>query len=109
MNEVEKFKEYRSRMNEKILSSDKTVLKRLFNLDSIAYRDGSLDSSIKEFIGLACSLVFRCDDCVKYHLEKYFASGITNSQVMEVLAIADLVGGIMVIPHPDRAVVSGNS
>jgi len=104
MNEVEKFNEYRSRMNEKILSSDNMILKRLFNLDSNAFQDGELDSKTKELIGLSCFMVLRCDDCVKYHLEKCYASGITKPQVMEVLAVANLIGGTIVIPHLRRAI-----
>jgi alkylhydroperoxidase/carboxymuconolactone decarboxylase family protein YurZ len=67
---VESFNDYRSRMNEKILAADNIILKRIFNLDTNCYAAGSVDVVTKEMIGLACSMVLRCDDCVKYHLVK---------------------------------------
>jgi len=72
MDQVLQFNEYREKMNEKILASDNLVIKRLFNLDTISYQDGALDSKTKELLGLTSSLVLRCDDCVKYHLGKCF-------------------------------------
>src|SRR5579863_1376633 len=67
MSLVEQFNEYRSKMNEKILAADNLIIKRIFNLDTNAYQAGVLDVKAKELIGLTCSLVLRCDDCVKYH------------------------------------------
>ncbi len=91
-------------MKEKILAADNLVLKRLFNLDSNTYEDGALNAATKEMLGLVASMVLRCDDCVKYHLEKCYDLGITKAQVFEVFAVANIVGGTIVIPHTRRAV-----
>ena len=48
-------------------------------------------------------MVLRCDDCVKYHLEKCFEHGLTKAELMEIFAVANLVGGTIVIPHTRRA------
>lgn len=104
MNPVEEFNEYREKMNQKILSEDNLVLKRIFNIDTNAYMDGALDSRTKELLGLVSSMVLRCDDCVKYHLQKCYELGFTKAQIFEVFAIANLVGGTIVIPHTRRAV-----
>jgi AhpD family alkylhydroperoxidase len=98
------FNAYRSRMNEKILSSDNLVLKRLFNLDSNTYEEGALPVKTKEMLGLVASMVLRCDDCIKYHLEKCYQCGVSRAEVFEVFAIANIVGGTIVIPHLRRAV-----
>lgn len=100
---VDNFNEYRTRMNEKIASSDSLIIKRIFNLDTNAYADGHLDVKTKELIGLTCSLVLRCDDCVKYHLGKCHEVGLTTDQVNEAMGVATLVGGTIVIPHLRRA------
>jgi len=100
---VEDFNEYRSRMNEKILASDNLIIKRIFNLDTNAYQEGNLDVRTKELIGLTCSLVLRCDDCVKYHLGKCKEAGLGTAEVQEAMAIATLIGGTIVIPHLRRA------
>jgi AhpD family alkylhydroperoxidase len=100
---IKEFREYRSKMNERILSQDNLVLKRLFNLDTNTSQEGALSSKIKEMLGLVSSMVLRCDDCVKYHLEKCFEQGTTTEEMMEIFAVANIVGGTIVIPHTRRA------
>ncbi len=104
MSLVEQFDEYRGRMNERILGSDNLVIKRLFNLDTNTYSEGAVSSKTKEMIGLACSMVLRCDDCVKYHLGKCHELGVTEAEMQEVFSIATVIGGTIVIPHLRRAV-----
>jgi AhpD family alkylhydroperoxidase len=104
MSKIAAFNEYRSRMNEKILAEDNKVIKRFFNLDTNAYQDGALPAKTKEMLGLVASMVLRCDDCVKYHLEKCYNLGVNKEEIFEVYAIANLVGGSICIPHTRRAV-----
>lgn len=103
-NLVGEFNTYRSQMNEKIMAADNIVLKRLFNLDTNCYSEGAVSVVTKEMIGLSCSMVLRCDDCIRYHLGKCHELGVTTEQVFEVFAIANLIGGTIVIPHLRRAV-----
>lgn len=100
---VEEFDAYRSKMNDRILSGDNKIIKRIFNLDTNAYAPGALDVKTKELLGLVASTVLRCDDCVKYHLKTCKEVGLTTEEVMEALSIATLVGGTIVIPHLRRA------
>jgi AhpD family alkylhydroperoxidase len=102
--EVEAFEQFRFAMNEKIMSADNLVLKRLFNLDTQTYQEGALSVKTKELLGLVASLVLRCDDCVKYHLGKSREQGVSSEELFEVLAVANMVGGTIVIPHTRRAV-----
>ena len=41
--DLEEFRSYRERMNERILAADHLGIKRFINLDTAAYRDGALD------------------------------------------------------------------
>lgn len=102
-NQVREFNEYRSRMNEKILAADNKIIKRIFNLDTNAYSEGALDVKTKELLGLVASAVLRCDDCVRYHLEKAYENGVSKEEMMETMGIATLVGGTIVVPHLRRA------
>ena len=101
--QLDEFNEYRKKMNDKLLSEDNKVIKRIFNLDTNAYQKGHLPVKTKELMGLAASTVLRCDDCIKYHLETCFNEGVTKEEIMETLSIATLVGGTIVIPHLRRA------
>ena len=90
-------------MNEKILATDNLPMKRLYSLDTLTYQEGALDTRTKEMLGLVSSMVLRCDDCVKYHLEKCYELGLSSAEIMDIFAVANLVGGTIVIPHTRRA------
>lgn len=104
MSPIEEFNAYRAKMNEKIMAEDNKVIKRFFNLDTNTYTAGALDVKTKEMIGLASSMVLRCDDCIKYHLGKSHEAGLTKEEIFEVFSIALVIGGSIVIPHLRRAV-----
>ncbi|MEZ5103391.1 MAG: carboxymuconolactone decarboxylase family protein [Draconibacterium sp.] len=101
---TDEFNSYRSIMNEKILASENKTMKRLYSLDTLTYQEGALSTKTKEMLGLATSMVLRCDDCIKYHLEKCFEQGVTTEEIFEVFGVANVVGGTIVIPHTRRAV-----
>lgn len=103
-NLIHDFRDYRARMNEKILSSGNKVMKRIYSIDTLAYQDGALSARTKEMMGLVSSMVLRCDDCVKYHLEKCYEHKVTTDEIFEIFSIANLIGGTIVIPHTRRAV-----
>ena len=102
-NKVQKFNDYRSKMNDKILSNDNKVIKRIFNLDTNAFKKGHLPIKTKELMGLVASAVLRCDDCIAYHLETCYKEGVSKEEIMETLSIATLIGGTIVIPHLRKA------
>ena len=101
-NQIKEFNEYRAKMNDVILGKDNLVIKRLFNLDTQTYAEGALNVKTKEMLGLVASMVLRCDDCIKYHLEKCHQQGCTTEEIYEVFAVANIVGGTIVIPHTRR-------
>ena len=100
---VKEFRDYRASMNEKILAADNKVMKRIYNIDTNTYMEGALSSRTKEMLGLVSSMVLRCDDCVRYHLEKCHEQGVTTDELFEIFSVANLVGGTIVIPHTRRA------
>ncbi len=100
---IDEFDAYRSKMNEKMLASDNKVIKRIYSLDTLTYQDGALSAKVKEMLGLATSMVLRCDDCIKYHLGKCHELGVTTKEIFEIFGVANVVGGTIVIPHTRRA------
>lgn len=101
---LDEFRRYREKMNQRIFEIDHLGLKRFFNVDSAAYRDGELDGKTKELLGLVSSLVLRCNDCIDYHLEQCWKAGWTDDQLYEALHVGLIVGGSIVIPHLRHAV-----
>jgi AhpD family alkylhydroperoxidase len=101
---LDDFREYRERMNERIFSLEHLGIKRFFNLDTAAYRDGALDGRTKELLGLAASAVLRCNDCIDYHLIQCVDAGWSDEELVDALNVALIVGGSIVIPHLRHAV-----
>ena len=97
--QLEEFRAYRQRMNEKILGCDHLGIKRFFNLDTKAYEDGALDGRTKELLGLVASTVLRCNDCIDYHLIQCVRLGFSDAELHDGLNVALVVGGSITIPH----------
>lgn len=119
MSRYEQFQAFRSRLNERILGDERSlgthadgsprrggtlVTKRFFQLDGKAYEAGALDPKTKELLGLAASMVLRCDDCIAYHIDQCVKAGASDGELWEAFDIALIVGGSIVIPHMRRAV-----
>lgn len=99
------FEAYRARMNRRILEEKEHLgIKRFFNLDAAAYRDGALDGKTKELLGLVASMVLRCNDCIDYHLVQCVEAGYSDAELEDALNVALVVGGSIVIPHLRHAV-----
>ncbi len=101
---LEEFRQYREKMNEKILARGNLDIKRFFNLDTQAYADGALPKKTKELLGLVASLVLRCDDCVTYHIIQSVEQKVTDEEFFEAFNIGLIVGGSITIPHLRYAV-----
>jgi AhpD family alkylhydroperoxidase len=104
MNRLEKFQEYRSNMNKRILEIDHLGIKRFFNLDTAAYQNNALDGKTKELLGLVASMVLRCNDCIDYHIIQCVDAGWRDEELYESFNVALVVGGSIVIPHLRHAV-----
>ncbi len=90
---------YRAEINEKILNSGFRDFNKFFALDNKAYINGALNSKTKELMGLAASMVLRCNDCIFYHIDRSIQEGATKEELYETFNIALIVGGSIVIPH----------
>ena len=101
---IKEFREFRERMNDRILEAGNLEIKRFFALDTRAYDDGALPTRTKELLGLVASLVLRCDDCITYHLTRCLEQNVSDDELFETFSVALVVGGSIVIPHLRRAV-----
>jgi AhpD family alkylhydroperoxidase len=104
VSDLEEFRRYREKMNERILSAGNLGIKRFFALDSRAYEEGVIDVKTKEMMGLVASTVLRCNDCIAYHVIRCVQEGVSDEELLEALNVALVVGGSIAIPHIRRAV-----
>jgi AhpD family alkylhydroperoxidase len=103
---MDDFNAYRTRMNQRIAEIDHLGIKRFFNLDTAAYREGPLDGKTKELLGLVASTVLRCNDCIDYHIIQCIEAGWSDEELFDALNVALVVGGSIVIPHLRHAIES---
>ena len=101
---LDEFRAYRTTMNDRIADIDHLGIKRFFNLDGAAYKDGALDTKTKELLGLVASAVLRCNDCIDYHLIQCIEAGWKDEELYDALNVALIVGGSIFIPHLRHAV-----
>ncbi len=92
-------RKYRTDMNDKILNSGFRDFNKFFALDNKAYINGALNAKTKELMGLASSMVLRCNDCIFYHIDRSIQEGASREELMETFNVALIVGGSIVIPH----------
>jgi len=100
---VNEFRQERQRLQNLMQAKAGLSTKRFLSLDSQVYREGALDLKSKELLGLVASLVLRCDDCIRYHLDRCRQEGVSEAELDEALAIGLVVGGSITIPHIRRA------
>ena len=84
-NRLDEFQFYRTRMNDRIAEIDHLGIKRFFNLDSMAFKDGALSAKEKELLGLVASMVLRCNDCIDYHILQCVEAGWKDEQTLRSL------------------------
>ena len=106
MSKLAEFRQFREKMNERILAADNLEIRRFFALDSRVYENGALDTRTKELLGLVASMVLRCDDCITYHVVRCLEEGVTDGEMFEAFSVSLVVGGSIVIPHLRRAVAT---
>lgn len=103
---LDEFQSYRTQMNARIADIDHLGIKRFFNLDTSAYKEGALDGKTKELLGLVASMVLRCNDCIDYHIVQCVDAGWADEELYDAFNVALIVGGSIVIPHLRHAVES---
>lgn len=103
---LDQFEENRTQMNARIAKVDHLGIKRFINLDTMAYKNGALDSKTKELLGLVASMVLRCNDCIDYHIIQCINAGWKDEEIVDAFNVALIVGGSIVIPHLRHAVES---
>ena len=106
MDIFDEFNQRRSEGNEKVMQQDFLPYKRFYNLDTNAYKNGALNAKTKHLIGLSCSLLERCNDCVLYHIEQAYKAEATREELNEAMNISLVIGGSIVIPELRKALTA---
>jgi AhpD family alkylhydroperoxidase len=56
-------------------------------------KEGVLDTKTKELVAIGTAITARCKYCIAIHVEKALKTGATKEEILEVAAVAILMGG----------------
>lgn len=73
--------------------------KNFGKLDDEVYSDGAISKKNKELMGLAISLVTRCNECILYHLGGCVKAGASKNEILESIKIGVIGGGSITYPN----------
>lgn len=72
------------------LAHDPALLKRTWESIKAVMAPGALDPLTKELVYIAVSTVHACEYCVRSHTAAARAKGVTDAQLMELIAVVGL-------------------
>ncbi len=72
-----------------------------FNFYKETYKTSHIDRKNKELIAIAASLGFKCQGCLKGHIEKALQYGATREEISETIAVAMGVAAASVVDQTD--------
>ena len=74
----------------RVLANDPVLLKRTWESVKEVMRPGALDPLVKEMIYVAVSATNGCEYCVRSHTAAARAKGLTQEQLMELVAVVGM-------------------
>lgn len=90
--------DYRQVHNKLMVESD-AFFKEFGALDDKVYAGGAIDKKHKELMGLAISVVSRCNECILYHLTGCKNGGASKDEIIEAIKIGVIGGGSITYPN----------
>ena len=87
------------RMYNKLMVDTDPFFKDFGSLDDTVYSDGAISKKNKELMGLAISVVSRCNECILYHINESHNAGATKDEIIEAIKIGVIGGGSITYPN----------
>lgn len=63
-----------------------------------AFGEGAIPAKYKQLSGASLSVVVKCEECLKYHVQMAIRLGATRQEIVEALRIGLLAGGSAGMP-----------
>lgn len=85
------------------IKRNRWVFRVFGSLDDKTYSEGAISKN-KELMGLAISILSRCDECICYHIEGCINSGASKDEIIEAIKIGVIGGGSITYPNARFAI-----
>lgn len=89
---------YRQEYNKIMVEAD-SFFKEFGALDDKVYSDGAISCKHKELMGLAISIVSRCNECILFHINGCIKAGANKAEIIETIKIGVIGGGSITFPN----------
>jgi len=93
MGELHETLDERDKNRERIQKMAPELAAAVGGMISSNLKPGALDRKQKELIGVAGSVITRCEPCLAHHVRDALAAGATRQQVIEAAAVGVNFGG----------------
>ncbi len=100
---VDEMKKFRLDYNKKLTQAD-SFFEEFGSLDNKTYSDGAIDKKHKELMGLAISVVSRCNECICYHIENCINTNASQAEIIDAIKIGVIGGGSITYPNARFAI-----
>lgn len=68
-----------------------------------AFRDGAIPAKYKQLSAITLSVVLKCDECLKSHVQSAIKLGANRQEIVEALRIGLVTGGSAGLPTMEAA------
>ncbi len=89
---------------QRIIAARHLNINRFLVLDNKAFDEGELDERSREIAGLAASTAIRFSEGIAEHLTRCKELGMSSEEILDVLNIGLVAGGVAVRPHISQAI-----
>src|SRR5437867_11926418 len=66
--------------------------------DNKVWAGGAIPAKYKELSGVTLSVVVRCKECLRYHIEMCLKENVTKQEFIEAIRLGVMTGGSITIP-----------
>ncbi|MFA5995838.1 MAG: carboxymuconolactone decarboxylase family protein [Patescibacteria group bacterium] len=82
-----------------LMENNDDFFKEFGNLDDKTYSSGAIPKKYKELMGLAISVLSKCDECILYHIQGCISTGVNKDEMIEAIKIGVIGGGSITYPN----------
>ena len=83
----------RKKAHSTMLKKKSKVYEAFLKMEEATYREGELESKVKELIAIGISVVINCESCMQWHIEQAAEKGATENEIMEAIEVGIEMGG----------------
>jgi AhpD family alkylhydroperoxidase len=81
-----------------IVTNDPAFMATFSQQYKAAFGEGAIPAKYKQLSGATLSVVVKCEDCLKYHVQMAIKNGANRQEIVEALRIGLLAGGSAGMP-----------